>query len=105
MVGHLLQTSHGQKYVLTIVDYMLKWPEAIPLKVEESEAFVDVLLQFFMRVKLPNKILMDKGSNFVSKTMIEFNRMTVVTLIMTKHLSPSNGQPDREIQWHPEGNA
>ena len=32
LIGPLPTTSHGNKYIVTLVDYFSKWPEAAPLK-------------------------------------------------------------------------
>ncbi len=31
LIGPLTQTSHGNKYIITLTDYFSKWAEAAPL--------------------------------------------------------------------------
>ena len=36
LVGPLTETKKGNKYILTIMDYFSRWPEAIPIKNAEA---------------------------------------------------------------------
>ena len=44
-IGPLTITPHGNKYILTIVDYFTKWAEAAPLKTKEANGVVSVLFE------------------------------------------------------------
>ena len=43
LIGPLPTTSKGNKYVVTLVDYFSKWPEAAPLK-DKTETSVALFL-------------------------------------------------------------
>ena len=48
--GPLKRTKSGHKYVLVVVDYATKWPEAFPLKNMTSETVVNCLIDLTARM-------------------------------------------------------
>ena len=46
-----LVSDKGNSYVLTIVDYATRYPEAIPLDKVETERIAEALLDVFCRVR------------------------------------------------------
>ena len=71
IVGELPRSISGYKYILTIVDYATRHPEAIPLRTTSSKAIADALIQHFSKVGIPDEIVSDQGSNFMSKLMAQ----------------------------------
>ena len=69
IVGELPRSTSGYKYILTIVDYATRYPEAIPLRTTNSKAIADALIQYFSKVGIPDEIVSDEGSNFMIKLM------------------------------------
>ncbi|XP_068213909.1 uncharacterized protein [Palaemon carinicauda] len=67
VVGPLLQTRGGNEYILSIVDRMSRFPEAIPLRSIRSKKVVEVLVDFFTRFSFPKVIQSDCGTNFRSR--------------------------------------
>ena len=66
LVGPLPE-SHGHKYLLTIVDRFSRWPEAFPLTDMSSKACCEVFIhQWLPRFGIPDEIITDRGSQFVS---------------------------------------
>ena len=61
IVGPLTRTTKGHKYLLTAMCLYTRYPEAIPLK------GVDAVLEIFSRHGLPDCILTNQGSVFMSK--------------------------------------
>ena len=59
IIGPLQLTQSGKKYILTLVDYAIRYPEAVALSNIESTTVADVLIYIFSRVGLPDKILSD----------------------------------------------
>ena len=49
LVGPLPTTSSGNKYVVTLVDYFSKWPEASPLKDKSANGVALFLYDLFCR--------------------------------------------------------
>ena len=94
--GPLKRTKRGNKYVLVIMDYATKWPEAFPLKMVDSETVARTLIEVFARVGIPDEILTDNGSNFTSKLMEKFHALTGVKHIRTSAYHPeTDGMVER----------
>ena len=81
-------TDRHNRYILTIVDYATRYPEAIPLKsvttVEVTEAMVDM----FSRLGVPEEILSDQGAQFMSEVMQEVSRMLSVKRLVSTPYHP-----------------
>jgi transposase InsO family protein len=92
IVGELPKSSSGYKYILTIVDYATRYPEAIPLRSINSKVIADALIQFFSRVGIPEELVSDQGSNFISTLMTQLYESLGITKIKTS-------------VYHPEGNG
>ena len=61
--GPLKRTKSGNKYVLVVMDYATKWPEAFPLKNTSTETLLDCLVEMTTRLGIPEEVLSDNGSN------------------------------------------
>jgi hypothetical protein len=92
MVGELPKSSSGFKYILTIIDYATRYPEAIPLKSTNSRVVADALLEFFARVGIPEELVSDQGSNFIGNVMTQLYENLGIHKIKTS-------------VYHPEGNG
>ena len=58
IIGPLTPKSEdGHKYILTMVDYATRYPEAISLRTITTESIADALVSVFSRVGLPEEIL------------------------------------------------
>ncbi|XP_065438320.1 uncharacterized protein LOC135981052 [Chrysemys picta bellii] len=67
IVGPLSKTTRsGKKYILVVVDFATRYPEAVPLSSIEADTVADALLTIFSRVGFPKEVLTDQGSNFMS---------------------------------------
>ena len=91
----LPRTKAGNKYVLVLMDYTSKWPEAYALKNVTTETGVKCLIDMTVRVGIPEEVLTDNGSNFVSKTMREYCTTMGIEQIKT---SPYHPQTDRMVE-------
>jgi len=49
-----------------MVDYATRYPEAVSLKSIEAETVAEALVTMFFRVVIPEEILSDQGSQFLS---------------------------------------
>ncbi|KAG5880834.1 hypothetical protein JTB14_027615 [Gonioctena quinquepunctata] len=67
IVGPLVTSMNGNRYLLTFQDYFTKYPEVIPLSDQKADtiarAFVE---QIIVRHGTPRKLLTDQGENFTS---------------------------------------
>ena len=60
--------SFGLSYILVGVDYVSKWVEAIPFKVDDHKVVLNFLKEnIFSRFRVPKAIISDEGSHFCNK--------------------------------------
>ena len=89
IVGPLIESEKGNKYILTVMDYFSRWPEAIAIpNVKAStvaEAYIDIVLS---RFGCPRILLTDLGSQFTSAVMKEVN-----SILLTQHRTTSAYRP------------
>ena len=95
IVGPLLTSRAGNRYVLVVCDYATRYPEAIPLKSCDAEHVAEKLVELFARVGIPREILTDQGSNFMSQLLVELYRLLHVKPIRT---SPYHPQTDGLVE-------
>jgi len=92
IIGKINRSSRGNAYVLTIIDYATRYPEAIPLPSIETERVCDALIELFARVGIPDEIVTDQGSNFMSELMKQFCEKLGINKIKTSPYHPmANG--------------
>ena len=83
IVGELPQTTTGYKYILKIVDYATCYPEAISLRNTSLKTIADALVQYFCSVGIPEELVSDQGSSFVSNLMMQLYDQLGFTKIQT----------------------
>ena len=89
LVGPIqLATTKGNRYILTLVDYATRFPEAVPLSNIETEGVAEALVDIFCRVGVPREMLSDMGTQFTSGLMSEVSR-----LVSMKHLTTAPYHP------------
>ena len=82
------QLNKGNRYILTLVDYATRFPEAVPLSNIETERVAEALVDIFCRVGLPREMLSDMGTQFTSGLMSKVSR-----LVSMKHLTTTPYHP------------
>ena len=76
IVGPMAPPSEaGHRYILTLVDYATRYPEAVPLKKITTETVAEALLDIYSRVGIPEEVLIDQGTQFISECMQEVSRL------------------------------
>ena len=66
LVGPISPPSEdGHRYILTLVDFSTRYPEAVPLKNIDTETVAEALVDIFSRLGVPEEILSDLGTQFV----------------------------------------
>lgn len=76
-----LPRSTSGKYILTIVEYATRYPEAIPLRTTSSKAIAGGLIQYSSKLGIPDEIVSDQRSNFMSKLMAQlYEQLEVIRL-------------------------
>ena len=68
-------TEEGHRYIITLMDYATRYPEAIPLKRADTPVVAEALLDMFSRLGIPAEVLSDKGTQFLSELMAEVSRL------------------------------
>ena len=66
LVGPLPKIRKGNRFILIIVDYATRYPEAIALSSTAASRIAKELVTGFPRVGIPSEILSDQGANFMS---------------------------------------
>ena len=86
--GPLKRTKSGYKYLLVIMDYATKWPEAFPLRNVTTESVVECLIELTARLGVHKEVLTDNSTNFVSRTMKKFCDLARIQQIRTSSYHP-----------------
>ena len=81
-------TDRKNRYILTLVDYANRYPEAIPLPGIEAERVAEALFNMFTRLGFPSEILTDLGSQFTSEVMKEVSRLLSIHMLNTTPYHP-----------------
>ncbi|XP_071061873.1 uncharacterized protein [Pseudochaenichthys georgianus] len=88
LVGPLVKSARGHQYILVILDYATRYPEAIPLRNMTTRVIARELLHLFSRVGIPKEILTDQGTPFMSKIMKDLCRLFKVKQLRTSVYHP-----------------
>ena len=97
IVGPLPRTQRGNRFILTICDYATRYPEAVALPSVEAHQIAKELVTVFARVGVPEEILSDQGTNFMSTLMEDVYRLLKV--------SPTDRRTGGTVQRYPQVNA
>jgi transposase InsO family protein len=89
-------TRSGKRYLLVVVDNATRWPEAVAMSSMRAGKVAQELLGIFSRVGVPKVIRSDRGSNFTSQLLTEFEKRLGATPRFTSPYHPAaNGQCER----------
>ena len=81
-------SKEGHRYILTLVDDATRYPEAVPLKNIDTETVAEALVDIFSRLGIPEDILSDLGTQFVSDCMKEVARLLSIKQLTTTPYHP-----------------
>ena len=102
IVGPLPRTRSGNEYILTIIDRMSNYPEAIPIRrtipirSSKSKKVIEELIKFFTKFGLPKVLQSDCGSNFTSKLFAEhMHDLGIQHITSTPYHPESQGKIER----------
>ncbi|XP_039350382.1 uncharacterized protein LOC120374581 [Mauremys reevesii] len=88
LVGPLPKSSAGFQYILVIMDYATRFPEAIPLRTITARTITAELVKVFARVGLPREILTDQGTNFTSRLLQQVCELLGIKQLRTSVYHP-----------------
>ena len=95
IVGPLKRTKRGNRYILTLMDFASRYPEAIPLCRIDAETVADALCTTFTRFGIPQEILSDQGSQFMCTLTKRLMELLEVKQLRT---SPYHPQTDGMLE-------
>lgn len=77
------------------MDYATRYPEALPLRTVDAKTVSVALMEVFSGIGIPQELLTDQGSNFLSVMMTQ-----LFNLLGIKHLktSPYHPQTDGMVE-------
>ena len=81
-------TDSKNRYILTMVDYATRYPEAIALLSIETERVAEALVDMFSRLGIPEEMLTDCGAQLISELMKEVSRLLSVRQLTTTPYHP-----------------
>ena len=90
----LFPSSFGHQYILVVMDYISKWVEAIPRKINGNKVVVKFLKEnIFSHFGTPRAIISDNDSHFCNRTFETLMRKYAIThKLLTPYHSQTRGQ-------------
>ena len=82
------KTDRGHRWILTVIDYATRYPEAVALKDISTETVAEALVEIYSRVGIPKEVLSDQGTQFVSNVTKEVSRLLSVRQLVTSPYHP-----------------
>ena len=88
-VMQLPVTRSGKKYVVVFLGYLMKWVEVFPTADQQASTIARLLVEHIIcRHGVPEELLSDRGSNFLSDLMLELCSLTGMMKINTSGYHP-----------------
>ena len=97
LVGPIIPASDGGfRFILVMVDFATRYPEAIPLKNVEATTIAEALFTMWSRLGVPKEVLSDNGGQFTGHVWAEVNRLLAINSFTTTPYHPQcNGLVER----------
>lgn len=111
IMGPLPWSSAGHQYMLVIIDYATRYPEAFLLCVVTAPRIAEELVKWITQVGIPKEILTDQGQNFMSGILQAVYRTLWIKHLKTSVYHPQtnslveclNGTIKRMLRWRIKG--
>ena len=82
-------TSSGNKYVIVFMDYLTKWAEAFPTSDQQATTAATLLIEHIIcRHGVPEELLFNRGTNFLSDVILELCSLLGIKIINTSGYHP-----------------
>ena len=89
LIGPIYPPSDaGHRYILTLVDYATRYPDALPLKSIGTEDVAEALVDIYSKLGIPEEILSDLGTQLISECMKEVSRLLSMKQLTTSPYHP-----------------
>jgi hypothetical protein len=87
-------SSKGHRFVLVAMDYFTKWTEVVPLKnMTHKEVIHFISKHIIYRFDIPQTLITDQGSSFMSHQVCEFaESLKIMLLSSSPYYAQGNGQ-------------
>ncbi|XP_076446988.1 uncharacterized protein LOC143284205 [Babylonia areolata] len=97
LVGPIHPSStRGHHYILVMVDYATRYPEAVPLRSIDAPTVAEALWQMWTRVGVPDQVLSDQGTQFMGNVMREVHQLLGIKGLFTSpYHAQANGLVER----------
>ena len=69
------RSDKKSRYILTIIDYATRYPEAVALPTIETERVAEALITMFSRIGIPSEMLIEHESRVTTEVMNEVSRL------------------------------
>ena len=91
-------SDRGNRYILTIMDYATRYPDATALANIDTITVAEALVDMYSRIGVPSEILSDQGTQFFSDLMREVCRLlSIRQLTSTPYYPECNGLLERLV--------
>lgn len=97
IIGPLLMSSSGNKHVLVICDYVIRYPDVYPVRSIQVKHIVRCLVDLFSRVGISEEILPGPGTSFMSRLIETLYNQLGVKGIQT---TPSHPETDGLVRFN-----
>ena len=96
LVGPFPKSANGNRFLLTCVDHLTGWAEAIPIPSKKNENVWDALLTHVVsRYGLPSVIVSDNGGEFTATKFKEWMREVGIDHRLSSPYKKSGGYADK----------
>lgn len=97
VMGPLPKSDSGNRFIIVVMDYFTKWPEAFPVADQTAETVAEGLVNHVIsRFGIPQELHSDQGTNFESRIFQEVVKLLGIRKTRTTPMHPqSNGLVER----------
>lgn len=96
LVGPMLPSTNGNKYILTVKDTFTRWIEAFPMKSTTAVHVAKILeKEIFSRYGMPRQIHSDQGPQFMSDFILDLYRELGIKGTQTPAYNPKSNPVER----------
>ena len=87
------RSDKKSRYILTMIDYATRCPEAVALPNIETERVAEALIAMFSRVEIPSEMLIEHESRVTTEVMNEVGRLLSLQQLTTIPYRPYSKGP------------
>lgn len=89
LMGPFCETNNGQQWILMMVDYMMKWPIAVPLPDKKAKTMAKAFVKQLMCTHgAPECLLSDQGCEFLNNVLQRVNNNLHIHKLQTSVYHP-----------------